>query len=163
VILYKFNYDGRCQLDNGIIEAVAFQFSKNRGKFYENLVFLGLKRKGTGEIYYYKTEDNQEVDFLIKQGDKISALIQVAESLNDERTRAREINALIKAMGELKINRGLILTYDTEENIRAANSIIMVKPIYKWLLRIDALELCGILGGICLTCIVPGDTIRLVY
>lgn len=122
-------------IDNGLIESVAFQFSKNRGKFYENLVFLELKRKiGTG-IYYYRTEDNQEVDFLIRQGNKPYVLIQVTESLQDGRARTREINALAKAMEELKINKGLILTYDTEENIRLANKIITIKPIYKWLLE----------------------------
>lgn len=122
-------------IDNGLIEAVAFQFSKNRGKFYENLVFLELRRKGNKEIYYYKTEDNQEVDFLIKQGNKVSALVQVTESLDEDRIRTREIGALTKAMGELKVNRGLILTYDTEENIKLANKTITVKPIYKWLLE----------------------------
>lgn len=122
-----------CCIDNGLIEAVAFQFSKNIGRFYENLVFLELKRKGGKDIYYYQTEDNQEVDFLIKQGNKIATLIQVTESLDEDKVRTREINALNKAMDELKINKSLILTYDTEENIKSVNKTIIVKPIYKWL------------------------------
>jgi predicted AAA+ superfamily ATPase len=122
-------------IDNGLIETVAFQFSKNRGKFYENMVFLELRRKGKGEVYYYKTEDNREIDFLIKEGSRVSFLIQVTESLDNDKVKTREINAFSKAMSELKINKGLILTYDTEEEIKLAGKSITVKPIYKWLLE----------------------------
>ncbi len=122
-------------IDNGLAEAIAFQFSKNRGQYYENLVFGELKRKGTEEIYYYLTEDNREVDFLIKHGNKISSLIQVTESLENDKVRKREVDALIKAMHELKVTKSLILTYDNEEMIKSGNKHITVKPIYKWLLE----------------------------
>ena len=121
-------------IDNGLVEAVAFQFSKNKGKFYENLVFGELKRRG-GEIYYYLTEDGKEVDFLMRKDNKISALIQVTESLDQEKARNREIGALLKAMDELKIKSGLILTYDHEETVQINGKHIIVKPIYKWLLE----------------------------
>lgn len=85
------------------------------------------------EVVKYRTNNNQEVDFLIEQADNVSGLIQVIESLGEDRVRTREIDALTKAMGELKINKGLILTYDTEENIKLANKTITLKPIYKWL------------------------------
>lgn len=121
-------------IDNGLVEAVAFQFSKNKGKFYENLVFGELKRRG-GEVYYYLTGDGKEVDFLIRKNNKISSLIQVAESLDQDKVRSREVNALVKAMDELKVNNGLILTYDHEEKIQTGGKNIIVKPIYKWLLE----------------------------
>lgn len=120
-------------IDNGLAEAVAFQFSKNKGKFLENLVFLELRRKFQ-EIYYYKTSNNLEVDFLIKSGKNDLKLIQVADNLDNEKTRHRELNALIKAMEELKLKTALILTEDTEEEIALEGKVVMVKPIYKWLL-----------------------------
>jgi len=123
-------------IDNGLAEAVAFQFSKNKGKFLENLVFLELRR-AYPEIYYYKTANNLEVDFLIKSGKKDLTLIQVADNLDNEKTRQREINALIKAMDELKLKSALILTEDTEEEISLKGKVIKVKPIYKWLLQGD--------------------------
>ncbi len=121
-------------IDNGLANSVAFQFSKNKGKFLENLVFLELKRRGS-EIYYYKTANNLEVDFLVKSGRKDFALIQVADHLDNEKTRLREINSLNRAMDELNIKSALILTEDTEEEIKLKDKYITVRPIYKWLLK----------------------------
>ena len=120
-------------IDNGLAEAVAFQFSKNKGKFLENLVFLELRRRFQ-EIYYYKTANNLEVDFLIKSGKNGVKLIQVADNLDGEKTRRRELNSLEKAMDELKLKTALILTEDNEEKIALKGKVVMVMPIYKWLL-----------------------------
>jgi len=120
-------------IDNGLAESVAFQFSKNKGKFLENLVFLELKRRYP-QIYYYKTTNNLEVDFLIKNGKKDISLIQVADNLDNEKTRQREIDALTYAMDELKLKKALILTEDTEEEIKLKGKVLLVQPIYKWLL-----------------------------
>ena len=142
-LVNKFSYSLKQQfvalkkiycIDNGLAESVAFQFSRNRGKFLENLVFLALRRKFQ-EIYYYKTTNNLEVDFLIKSGKNDLKLIQVADNLDNEKTRQRELNALIKAMDELKLKTALILTEDTEEEIALKGKVVMVKPIYKWLLE----------------------------
>ncbi len=123
-------------IDNGLAESIAFQFSKNKGKFLENVVFLELRRKFS-EIYYYKTSNNLEVDFLIKSGKKDLMLIQVADHLDTDKTRQRETNALVKAMDELKLKTGLILTDDTEEKITSDGKTITVKPVYKWLLEAE--------------------------
>jgi len=140
-LVSKFSYSLKQQfvsgkkiycIDNGLAEAVAFRFSKNKGKFLENLVFLELRRKSP-EIYYYKTANNLEVDFLIKSGKTDLKLIQVADNLDNDKTRHREINALIKAMDELKLKTALILTEDTEEKIALKGKTILVKPIYKWI------------------------------
>ena len=141
-LVSKFSYSLKQQfvslkkiycIDNGLSEAVAFQFSKNKGKFLENLVFLELRRKFQ-EIYYYKTTNNLEVDFLFKSGKNDLKLIQVADNLDNEKTRQRELNALEKAMDELKLKTALILTEDTEEEIVLKGKVLMVKPIYEWLL-----------------------------
>lgn len=50
-------------------------------------------------------------------------------------TSIREINALLKAMDELKLKTGLILTDDAEEKITLSGKAIIVKPVYKWLLE----------------------------
>jgi len=121
-------------IDNGLAESIAFQFSKNKGKFLENLVFLELKRRHP-EIYYYKTANSLEVDFLTKNGKKDISLVQVADNLDNEKTRQREIDALTYAMDELKLKKALILTEDSEEEIKLKGKAILVQPIYKWLLE----------------------------
>ena len=120
-------------VDNGMLQAVSFQFSENRGKYLENLVYVELKRRGL-EIYYYKTSGGFEVDFIVKNGRRITELIQVVRSLNSEKVRKREIRALKEAGRELKIKKALILTEDGEDIMKVDGIKIEVKPIYKWLL-----------------------------
>lgn len=121
-------------IDNGLADAVAFQFSKNKGKFLENLVFLALRQRFP-DIYYYKTANNLEVDFLVKVGSKDLRLIQVSDNLDHAKTRHREVAALVMAMDELHLKKGLILTDDGEEDIRSEGKTIAVRPVYKWLLE----------------------------
>jgi len=121
-------------MDNGIISAVAFQFSKNRGQYLENAVFVELKRRG-GELFYYHTKSGAEVDFIVKKGIKRLSLIQVTESIFDPRVREREISALTAAMREVKLKKGLILTEDEKDTLKVKEGTIDVKPIYEWLLE----------------------------
>ena len=121
-------------IDNGLANSISFRFSKDKGKFLENLVFLELKRRKK-EIYYYKTENNLEVDFLIREGRKIKELIQVTKSLDNFETRERELKSLFVALRELKMKNGLILTEDEEDLIEDGNLKITVLPIYRWLLE----------------------------
>ena len=123
-------------IDNGLAESVAFQFSKNKGKFLENLVFLELRRRYP-EVYYYKTGNGLEVDFLIKSGRKDITLIQAADNLDNEKVRQREISSLSRAMDELRLKSALILTEDTEEEMKLSGKTIIVRPVYKWLLELQ--------------------------
>lgn len=120
-------------IDNGLANNVSFRFSKDRGKFLENLVFLELKRRGE-EVYYYRTKNNLEVDFALTRGKKIKGVIQVAQKITDQKARDREIKSLIYSLKELKLKEGLILTEDEEEILKIGNKKIIICPIYKWIL-----------------------------
>jgi len=127
-------YPKKCYcIDNGLVESIAFQFSKNKGKYLENLVFLELKRKGK-EVFYYKTSKDKEVDFLVHSKNKPEMLIQVTDNMSNESTKTRETESLLEAMNELKMKEGLILTSDQEEEVKVGNKTITILPIYKWLL-----------------------------
>ncbi|HEY0087447.1 MAG TPA: DUF4143 domain-containing protein, partial [Candidatus Lokiarchaeia archaeon] len=141
--LFQFSYSLKKQqkalkkiytIDSGLANAVSFRFSKDSGRILENIVFLHLKMAGK-EIYYYKTKNNLEVDFIVKKETEEKELIQVSWSLIDKKTREREIKSLLIAMNELSILKGLILTDDEEENIKIEQKTIIVKPVYKWLLE----------------------------
>jgi predicted AAA+ superfamily ATPase len=119
--------------DTGLVKQIAFHFSIKQGRYLENIVYLELRRRYK-EIYYYKTKDNLEVDFLIRQGTKILLLIQVAESLKDPKTREREYRALLQAMQELHVENGMILTQE-EEQADPKFPDITVAAIYQWLLK----------------------------
>lgn len=119
-------------IDTGLAQTIGFHFTKKTGRYLENIVYLELRRRYK-DLYYYKTEDNLEVDFLVREGVKITQLIQVTESLKDPKTREREYKALSKAMTELKVQHGLILTQDDEPSEPQIPEI-EVKSIYQWLL-----------------------------
>ena len=138
--LYKYDYSLKKQyvsdkkiyiIDNGIRNVIAFSFSADRGKLLENLVFLELKRRGE-EIYYFK--DKKECDFIVREKNKIKAVIQVTDNLNDG-DKDRELSGLLAAMEKFKLKEGLILTKDQEDEIKSGKSIINIVPVWKWLLE----------------------------
>jgi uncharacterized protein len=120
-------------IDTGLMEIIGFQFSKNMGKYLENVVYLQLRRNNH-TIYYYKTKNNLEVDFCLREGRKIVSLIQVTEHLQNKDTREREIRALTTAMDELDLKQGLIITLDKTETIETDGKTIRIISIVDWLL-----------------------------
>jgi predicted AAA+ superfamily ATPase len=117
-------------IDTGQVNAVAFHFTENLGRLLENLVFLELRRSGL-ELYYYKTQNNLEVDFLAKKHTHM-ALIQVALNVINSKTLTRELNALLQGLNELKLNHGIVITQDHEELLVTDNKNITVIPAYKF-------------------------------
>ena len=89
-----------------------------------------LKRRNT-DTYYYKGK--KECDFILKRLTGLEA-VQVTYALTPT-SKEREINGLWEAMTELKLSKGIILTFDQEENILKDDKRIVVTPVWKWLLE----------------------------
>jgi predicted AAA+ superfamily ATPase len=126
--------------DNGMITAKAFQASPNYGKLLENCVAVHLKRKDIDkkiELFYWRNQQGQEVDFVIKKGKSIVELIQVCYSLESDKTRSREIRALLSAGKELGCDKLTIVTLREERKEMhewfGIKGAITYKPIAKWL------------------------------
>ncbi|HLC54820.1 MAG TPA: ATP-binding protein [Candidatus Nanoarchaeia archaeon] len=119
-------------LDNSFLKTVAFNFSENAGKRLENLVFIELVRDGN-EVYYHAK--NNECDFIIKEGLKITKAIQICLVLDNAVTKKREVDGLIEALKEYRLKEGLILTLDKEEEFILKDKKIIIKPVWKWLLE----------------------------
>jgi predicted AAA+ superfamily ATPase len=119
--------------DNAFVEKIGFYLSNKEGALLENLVFLELRRQYEN-IFYYKTKNNLEVDFLVYNEITKAELIQVSWSIADPHTKKREINALIKASQETSIENCWILTHSETETILEGQLTIHVLPIYQWLL-----------------------------
>ncbi|MCK4744957.1 ATP-binding protein [Candidatus Parcubacteria bacterium] len=124
-------------IDTGLANIIGFKFNENRGKLYENIVFIELERKKTGNVnlktYYWKNAKHREVDFIIKEKNRIKQLIQVCYDLSDYKTKEREIKSLIKASDELKYGNLLIITDDFAGKEKAKNKKIKFIPLWKWL------------------------------
>ena len=90
------------------------------------------------QIYFWKDQQQNEVDFVVKEGLKVSQLVQVCYSLNNGKTQEREIRGLIKASQELGCDNLLIITKDKEAEENAEwfgiKRKIKYLPMWKWLL-----------------------------
>jgi predicted AAA+ superfamily ATPase len=126
--------------DTGFVDAKAFRVSENRGKLYENLVAIALWKLqllGGASVYYWKNPQQEEVDFVVQQRNRITALIQVCTDLSEEKTRSREIRALLKASRELGCDNLIILS-EQEEKTESAEwfgmkGTIRYLPLSQWL------------------------------
>ncbi len=120
-------------VDTGLRNIVSFRFSSDIGKLVETIVFLELQRQFQ-EIYYWKSFGGHEVDFVVKQNQEIVKLIQVAWKITTDDTRKREEGSLIRAMKELDVKRGIILTEDEDNLVEENGRILEYIPLWKWLL-----------------------------
>lgn len=125
-------------VDTGLSRAVGFESSPNIGWHAENAVFLELLRRQADnpdlELFYWKDAQHHEVDFVLKEKERVSQLIQVTWDISNPKVRDREKKNLLKAMTELKCGNGLILTADFTGEEVAGGVKIIYKSIVDWLL-----------------------------
>jgi hypothetical protein len=126
--------------DNGLAVSAGFRFSADRGALFENLVAITLRKEeiaGRISVFYWKSSQNEEVDFVVKEGLHISQLIQVCADISDPKTLKREMRALIKASQELHCDELLLLNdrADRTETIKwqDAERRIRLMPLWQWL------------------------------
>jgi hypothetical protein len=127
-------------VDNSFATCIGVRFSPDFGRLCENLVAIVLKKmeiEGGLSFYYWKNNDGEEVDFVIKRGLKIDLLIQVCFSLDKSSTYEREIRALLKCGKALQCDKMIILSDDVEKTETARwfgiTGEIRHVPISKWL------------------------------
>ena len=123
-------------IDNGFIYTRSFELSSNNGRQLENIVFIELLRRGFDlkkSLFYYRTSNDKEVDFVARDGRKVTSLIQVSYDISKTKTRERELDALVKASEELKCDNLLLITWDKEDSVDYKGKVIRIEPVYKWL------------------------------
>lgn len=120
-------------VDHGLVLAVWPGISKNEGHLLENMVFSCLRRR-SDNIFYYRTRQGNEVDFIWIDDQNHKNLVQVCWDLSDEKTRSREIKSLKQAMIETGQQEGTIVTYGHEEEIQEGHLNIHIIPGWKYLL-----------------------------
>ncbi|MGB9498189.1 MAG: ATP-binding protein [Dissulfuribacterales bacterium] len=129
-------------VDTALAGAISFQFSKNQGHLYENMVFLELKRRYK-EIYYGRSRKGKEVDFILKKGLQVMEAIQVSVTLADEKTLQREIQSMLEVCEEIQKScttahaqniKMTIITEDEVKFIETERGNVSVIPLWKWLI-----------------------------
>lgn len=116
-------------IDTGFAQANSLSFSEDQGRLLENIVYLALRRKHK-ELYYFK--DKGECDFIVKQQQEITHIIQVCSELHLD-NKTREINGVLAALQFFSKTEGLILTLNQIDTLIIKNKTIRVLPIWQWL------------------------------
>lgn len=119
-------------VDNGFVQSTAFNLSDNLGRLLENQVFVELLRRGyiPGKtLFYYRTRNDKEIDFVTRKGTKVEQLIQVCYDMTSEKARKRELDALVEAAEELDCDKLLVITNDQKEEIKRKDTIINIVGI----------------------------------
>lgn len=136
-------------VDTGLANAVGFRSSPNQGRLAEGMVFQELERRfsqnSDSELFYWKDAQHREVDFVVKRGQRVVQLLQtswlsasagaVADTIDQDQQKAktREVSSLLKAMEDLKLQEGTIVTQDYEAEEKTKSGTIHYIPLWKWL------------------------------
>ena len=126
-------------IDNGFVAAKAFNLSENLGRLLENEVFVELLRMGykvETTLFYYRSRNDREVDFVTRQGTRIERLIQVCYDMSSPKTEKREVDSLIECARELKCNNLMVITNNDEREILKDGYNIKVVPFVKFVMGV---------------------------
>lgn len=123
-------------IDHAMAASLSAGILRNCGQQLENIVFLALRRL-TPDVYYYKTDKGYEVDFLALQREtERKWMVQVSETIDDARTRQREIRALADAMAETHTQEAWLVTDAARDEISIPEGTIHVIPAPDFLLQL---------------------------
>ena len=141
----KFDYSLRKQnvndkkyysIDLGLSNILRVPNLQHRGSNLETVVFLELLRRGYN-IYYYKSTQGWECDFVLEKEQTITSLIQVTLSLQEKTTRQRELRPFFKTIEELGLSnvKCIVISEDTSTIETYEGVEIEVVNILEWLLE----------------------------
>lgn len=116
-------------IDNGIMNLFLTDPSTS---LLENIVAVNLRRYYGREVYFYNSQI--EVDFYVPNE---FLAIQVCYSLQDEETRNREFDALLKMSNHLDVKNLMVITKDEEYEVGYRGKTIRIIPVWKWLLSFE--------------------------
>jgi len=114
--------------DNGFLN-LGISSERNMGAMLENAVC----NHWSAEDVTYLLE-NKECDFYVE-----NKLYQVSYTIQDEKTRKREIDALEYYMEEFAVNESVLVTYDINETITVENKTIKVRSIESFFLDTEGI------------------------
>jgi predicted AAA+ superfamily ATPase len=126
-------------IDTGLSGAVAPSEPEAIGRTMENIVGVELLRRNAFsdrpyEVFYWKDHRQREVDFVIVERGDVKTLLQVCHHFENQDTRKRELDNLVRASAELDCSELLLISWEDEEDMIHAGARIRQVPLWKWLL-----------------------------
>jgi len=119
--------------DNGFIAAKGFSISRDSGKLLENTIASYFKRceyESMFEVFFWKSENKHEVDFVLKKANKVVALIQVCYDLSNKTAEEREIKGLVWASKTLDCDNLFVINLNKSVDVEAEAGGVKYKITY---------------------------------
>ena len=118
-------------IDNALVGIIGFSFSGNEGSRLENAVYIELRRRGK-ELFYHN--DGNECDFIVREGLRITVAYQVCVSMQEEKTRQRELEGIRSAMKAYSLSEGYIITREETEDVKVEEGVVHLVSFARWIL-----------------------------
>lgn len=128
----KFDYSWKKQsvnpkkiyaVDNGLILANTAKLQDDKGRLFENAVFIQLRRKYKNIFYF---SDKGECDFVVQDPTQNFVCYQVCYELEKDNYN-REIDGLVAALNFFDISKGYLITLSQSDQIKVQDKIIDIK------------------------------------
>lgn len=113
-------------VDTGLMNAVSRRVVFNDAMYFENLVFLELRRRYR-DIYYY--EDEGECDFVCMERHQPALAVQACTEVN-EGDFSREVDGVRAAMRRFSFSEGFIVTRSQRRTLRVDEGTVHVMPYH---------------------------------
>ena len=120
-------------VDTGLANATSTKFSQDLGRMLETAVYLHLRRAGK-DLYYFRGDNDIEVDFIIKDREQVVEAVQVCWDISDKKTLGRELRGLTAAK-ELGFKKATILTFETKGERTVGGLKVDIQPVWRWMLE----------------------------
>jgi predicted AAA+ superfamily ATPase len=120
-------------IDTGFAQANSLSFSSDKGRLFENMIYLSLRRK-FNDLYYFS--DKGECDFVVKEKAKVTQVVQACFDLNSDNLQ-RELNGLKEAMDFFSLKEGTIVTMNQTDEFVQGDRRIQVVTANDWLKIIE--------------------------
>lgn len=110
-------------IDTGLASAVSFKFSEDIGGFLENIVFIEFLRKKITPYYWV---NGTEIDFVLRNGYKVSESVNVCYSISNKSALEREIKSLEKGLAEFKNVKAKLIYWEGQPEKHAKIEFINI-------------------------------------
>lgn len=114
-------------IDQGFGAALDFKLSQDTGRLLETTVALELLKQGKSIAYY---QDSAECDFVVIEKGQVTEAVQVSASMTNEQTRTRELKGLVQCCKRFGLEKGTVVTLDTDEQLESEG--VQVTVVSGW-------------------------------
>ena len=119
-------------VDNSFLFRFSTEFSNNFGRLMENVVFNNL-----ANVYYWQNYQSKEIDFVVREKEVNTKLVQVSFVEAKATIHKREIDNLILGSKILKCDDLTLITWNVEDVVKINGKIIKMIPLFISLLNLE--------------------------